>query len=84
MIPPGVISLQALIILLLSRSQTIPSSSQSFGIGAGVGPLLGLGPSFGEGPLLGDGPLLGVGPSLGLGPLDGVGPGDGTGFITHF
>ena len=56
MIPPGVISLQAFTILLLSRSQTMPSSLQSFGIGTGVGPLLGLGPSFGVGPLLGVGP----------------------------
>ena len=59
MIPPGVISLQAFISFLLSRSQTMPSSSQSFGIGAGVGPLLGVGPSFGVGPVIGVGPSIG-------------------------
>ena len=68
MIPPGVISLQAFISLLLSRSQTMPSSSQSFGIGTGVGPLLGVGPLFGVGPSFGLGPLLGAGPLLGDGP----------------
>ena len=39
----------------------MPSSSQSFGIGTGVGPLLGVGPSFGVGPLLGLGPGNGTG-----------------------